>query len=125
MLRLIFIWLGTIAVFNTDLSGSGLFTAKIFPLFNIFYVLFLFVNFVSFLYRLAQHSSTHEDANIIDLAFEVFSLLYEEISSKYEDKFAFTGRYADFVTDLVVPIEIACVVFSSFKELQLLAYLLN
>lgn len=123
MLRIIIIWIGTYAAYNTDLETDNFFQATLFPIVNIFYILFLLQNFIGFLYALRAHSSGKKDVDPIDFLFDVLNTLYSEISYKYSGKFDFAGRFAEPIEDLVVPLEILCVVVSFYEDLQLLAYL--
>lgn len=63
------------------------------------------------------------EVNIVDFLYDIITVLYEEISSKYAGSFDFMGKYSGLMEDLVVPIEMVCVVVSFYQELQLLAYL--
>jgi uncharacterized membrane protein len=123
MLRILIIWVGTYAVYNTDLDSEDILKSIVFPIINVLYLIFLLINFLEFLNALAANASKRRDVNIIDLAYEVSSLLYEELSHKYVGKFSFLGSYSSIAVDIAVPIEIILVVFSFYQELQLLAHL--
>lgn len=123
MFRLLIIWLGTYSIINTDLHSSKLFASIIFPTINVFYLIFLFKEFVRFLYSLRAQGTKKSEVNIIDLAYDVWTLLYEDIADKYAGRFRFLGKISGIVEDLVVPMEIILVVVSFYNELQLLVYL--
>lgn len=123
MKRIIIVALGTISIYNTDLDSSNIFRSVIFPLYNIYFLYFLFINFFGFLVALRNSGTKGNDVGIIDFLYDIFSLLQEEISSQYEGRFLFLGKYAEFFEGLVVQVEIVCVVVSFYRILQLLATL--
>jgi len=123
MLRLLVIAIGTYAVYHTDMRSGDIFRSAIFPALNVFYLLFLFSNFVGFLRALGLGGTKGDEVSLIDLGYDVLSLLHEQIASRYEGRFTFLGGLSGFVEDLVVPLEIGLVVASFYQELQLLAYL--
>ena len=125
MLRLLIILLGTYAVYNTNLDSEDIIKSIVFPIINVFYLCFLLINFLEFLKALAANASKSRDVNVIDLAYEVSSLLYEELYQKYVGKFSFLGSYSGIAVDIIVPIEIILVVFSFYQELQLLVHLVS
>jgi len=125
MIRLVIIWFGTYAVYHTDLQSADIFRSLIFPASNIFYLSFLFFNFVVFLRELGLSGTKGNEVNIVDLSYDVLSLLHEQIASHYSGKFAFLGSLSGFLEDLAIPIEVGFVIASFYQELQLLAYLAN
>lgn len=125
MIRLAIIWFGTYAVYHTDLQSDDIFRSVIFPVSNVFYLAFLFFNFVVFLRELSLSGTKGNEVNIVDLSYDVLSLLKEKIASHYSGKFAFLGGLSGFAEDLAIPIEVGFVIASFYQELQLLAYLAN
>ncbi len=125
MLRLIIILVGTYAAYHTDLQSENILHSTVFPVVNAFYIYFLFTSFVGFLRVLSARGTKGNEVNAFDLAYDVLSLLYDEISSKYSGRFDFFGRFSEDIEDFVVPMEIMFVIVSFYQELQLLAYLAN
>jgi hypothetical protein len=123
MLRIFIVLIGTYAILNTDLGSENPFESTVYPIINVFYLLFLLKEFLSFLYALSAHGTKGKDVNIADLMFDVWTLLYQEIEDKYSGRFESFGRFSDFLEDFVVPLEIILVIVSFYGELQLLAYL--
>jgi len=123
MLRILFIWLGTYAILNSNLESENVLESFVFPTINVFYLLFLFKEFVRFLYLLSANGTGGSEVGLADLVLDVWSTLREDISEKYSGKFNYFGRISDIVEDLVVFIEIICVVVSCYNEIQLLIYL--
>lgn len=123
MIRILIIWIGTFAVYNTDMHSPDFIKSVLFPVINIFYLLFLFKEFISFLFTLQTYGTKGNEVNVFDLIYDVCSLLYEEILNKYSGKFKFTGFFSEFIEYFIVPVEVICVMMSFYEELQLLAYL--
>lgn len=125
MLRLLIVWFGTYALLNTDTESNNVFESTIFPIANVFYILFLSKEFIRFLYSLSASGTKGNEVNVVDFMFDVWTLLYEDIKDKYSGRFGFLGGFSGFLEDLLIPIEIVLVIVSFYNELQLLAYLAN
>ena len=124
MLLTITLIVGAFAAYHVDTQSSNILYSTIFPVLNAFYVFFLLVGFTTFLRRLNSNATKRDDVDIVDLAYDVLSLLYEEFSEKHSGRFEFAGRIGGYIEDLVVFVEIILVFVSFFLELRLLAGLL-
>ena len=124
MLRFLIICIGTYSIYaamHSDLKNTSMLFSRLFPLINTLYLIFLFKEFVTFLVKLSAHGSKKKEVDFVDFLYDLWTLLYAEIENKYLDKFAIFGRHADWIRDLVVPIEIVLVVVSFFNELEMIA----
>lgn len=123
MIRILIIWIGSFAVYHTDLQSDDVIKSTLFPIINGFYLIFLFQNFVGFLFALRSNGTKGYELNLADLFYDVYSLLYEEISSRYSGRFDRFGNASGVIEDVAVLLEIVCVLFSVYLELKLLLYL--
>jgi len=124
MIRILIILLGTYGIFNIDLDSNSLFYSRIIPVYNVFYLMFLIKEFTRFLYSLSAVGTKGNEVNIGDLFFDVFSLIHRDISQRYTGKLLFLGGPDSLARDLVVQIEIVCVIISIYKEFNFIAQML-
>lgn len=124
MLLTVTLIVGTYVVYHIDTQSSSILSSTVYPVINVFYAVFLLAGFTRFLRRLSISGTKKAEVDIIDLAYDVLSLLYDEISEKHSGRFDFAGRFAGYIEDLVIPIDIILIIVSFFLELRLLANLL-
>jgi len=124
MIRILIILLGTYGIFNIDIDSNSLFYSRIIPVYNVFYLMFLIKEFTRFLYSLSSSGTKGNEVNIGDLFFDVFSLIHQDISQRYTGKLLFLGGPDSLARDLVVQIEIVCVIISIYKEFNFIAQML-
>lgn len=120
LIRILFIWFGTYAVINLDFESNNIFYSKMLTTFNVFYLIFLVKEFVGFLYSLSSHGTKGNEVNIGDLIHDFISLLYRDIAHKYTKN----NTKISATIDLIVTIEVMCVLVSLYYQFQFIAYIL-
>ncbi|MAZ66440.1 MAG: hypothetical protein CMF25_04970 [Kangiellaceae bacterium] len=123
MIGMLMVWLGTLSVYHTDLESPSTFFSVALPVFNIIYLVYLLKRFISFLYALSAHGTKSKEVDIIDLILDVFTLIYDGVCEKYNGKFAFLGSFSVLAEQTAIVVEILCVVYSFYGELQFIAEL--
>jgi len=124
MIRILIILLGTYGIINIDIDSNSLFYSRIIPVYNVFYLMFLIKEFTRFLYSLSASGTKGNEVNIGDLLFDVFSLIHRDISQRYAGKLRFLGGPDSLARDLIVQVEIVCVIISIYNEFKFIAQVL-
>ena len=124
MIRILIILLGTYGIINIDIDSNSLFYSRIIPVYNVFYLMFLIKEFTRFLYSLSASGTKGNEVNIGDLLFDVFSLIHRDISQRYAGKLRFLGGPDSLARDLIVQVEIVCVIISIYSEFKFIAQVL-